>query len=94
MTIKELEWRDHSIGRGCKHAVVDFANGYSASVIFGPFFYSNGVDTYEIAVMTAKGLCYDTPITDDVLGHLDEEEANAAFAAIEALPARQEATNA
>lgn len=54
-----------------------FANGYAASVVkhFGS--YGNECDCWEIAVMEKSGegwaLCYDTPVTDDVLGWLEED---------------------
>ncbi|MCY7157481.1 hypothetical protein MK525_03145 [Streptococcus gallolyticus subsp. gallolyticus] len=50
-----------------------FENGYGASVINHS--YSQGL---EMAVIQEKNddyrLCYDTPITDDILGYLDENE--------------------
>lgn len=48
-----------------------FDNGYGASVVRHDFSYGT-----ELAVIRWTGdtceLCYDTPITDDVIGHLDE----------------------
>lgn len=32
-------------------ARMDFPNGYGISVLCGPQFYSNGLDTYEVGVM-------------------------------------------
>ena len=57
-----------------KHAVMEFENGYGVSVIFGDIFYSNGIDTYEVAILKNGYLCYDTYITDDILGYQDEDE--------------------
>lgn len=69
------------VGATCKKAhihggtqhIIQFPNGYGASVINHSF--SRGV---ELAVLKfdSEGdfdLTYDTPVTDDVIGHLDEE---------------------
>ena len=48
-----------------------FENGYGASVIQHDHSYGNESGKWEIAVLDKQGdLCYDTPITEDVLGHL------------------------
>ena len=55
--------------------VYKFPNGYGASVIRhkGSYGYSKGL--WELAVLDEFGeLDYTTPITNDVLGHLSEEE--------------------
>ena len=57
-----------------KHAGMEFENGYGVSVIFGEQFYSNGIDTYEVGILKDGYLCYDTHLTDDVLGYQDEDE--------------------
>lgn len=67
----------------------EFPNGYSASVVRGFGTYGSEEGLYELAVI-ADGRCvYDTPVTDDVLGYLAEDQVTAALAQIEALPARQ-----
>ena len=49
-----------------------FSNGYGASVVEHD--HSKGL---EIVVLDSnKTIIYNTPITDDVLGHLTDEEAN------------------
>lgn len=61
--------------------IVSFENGYGASIISGP--YSYGV---ELAVLDSEGhLTYDTPVTDNVLGHLTPETLREALLAIAAL---------
>ena len=53
-------------------AYVDFDNGFYVSIING--LYSVGdIDQYEIAIMDKGGVCYDTPLTDDVIGCLDKQ---------------------
>ena len=56
--------------------VYEFDNGYGASVIMhqGSYGFSKGL--WELAVLHNGSLCYDTPITNDVIGHLNEEEVN------------------
>jgi hypothetical protein len=51
-----------------------FKNGYGVSVLRGTLFYSNGVDTYEVAVLKDGHITYHTKITNDVLGHLSKKE--------------------
>ena len=59
--------------KDAKQATIDFDNGYGISVLLGKPFYSNGIDTYEVAVLKDGNLCYDTNITDDVLGGQSKE---------------------
>lgn len=49
--------------------VFAFPNGYGASLINHGGSYGN-----EIAVLKNNNLCYDTEITDDVLGHIGQHE--------------------
>lgn len=55
---------------------MEFKNGYGVSVLFGEAFYSNGIDTYEVAILKDGSLCYTTPLTDDVLGNQTREEVD------------------
>lgn len=66
-----------------------FANGYGASVISGAYTYGGEMGLLELAVLGPDGrLCYDTPITEDVIGYLDAEKAIEILKQIEALPRR------
>lgn len=70
-------------------ARVNFDNGYGASVVTGPGVYSDSEHPYELAVIFNNSVCYDTDITDDVIGHLNEEEVTELLNRIEALPKRE-----
>ncbi len=53
-------------------------NGYGASIVQHQFSYGNKQGLWELAVIGKEGqIDYNTPITDDVLGYLSEEEVNA-----------------
>ena len=57
----------HLNGKG-NHVILQFPNGYGASIISTPFSYG-----IEVAVLDSLGsITYDTPITDDVIGYLNE----------------------
>lgn len=58
----------------CEEWKFKFDNGYGASVITGCIAYCNEAQPYELAVLKHGELCYDTPITDDVLGYLTSNE--------------------
>lgn len=74
-TFNDLKFDIHSGGLMLgRQARMKFPNGYGVSVIIGRMFYSNGIDTYELAIFKGENICYDTPITNDVLGYLSKEE--------------------
>lgn len=61
-------------------------NGYGASVVQHHFSYGNEDGLWELAVIGKDGrISYDTPITNDVLGHLTEEEVNSTLVKISEL---------
>ena len=69
-----------------------FANGYGASVIKHMGSYGSRQDLWELAVIKFYGdgyddwhLNYDTPITDDVLGYLTDEDVRNHLSEIKAL---------
>ena len=82
-TFKDLKFEPHSIAKSglqgyedAKQAIEKFENGYGVSVLFGRCFYSNGKDTYELAVLFNDVITYQTDITDNVMGHLSENEVS------------------
>lgn len=56
--------------------VYQFPNGYGASVIKhkGSYGYDKGL--WELAVLHEGELCYDTEITSDVIGRLNDPEVD------------------
>ncbi len=58
-----------------KQCIVQFPNGYGASIVQGPYTYGGDRGLYELAVFDKDGnITYDTPITNDVEGNLTEED--------------------
>lgn len=53
---------------------VDFPNGYGASVVRSSFSYGGNEGLYELAVIKNEEICYDSGVTEDVIGYLDETE--------------------
>lgn len=70
-----------------KQARMQFNNGYGVSVLLGGYgIHSNGIDTYEVAILYNDELCYDTGLCDDVLGHQTESEITELMEKIQLLP--------
>ena len=79
--------------------LVKFPNNYGASIVQHSFSYGGKMGLWELAVIQyAEGetdehnfkLTYSTPITSDVIGHLEENEVNDLLDQIEALPQAEE----
>ena len=67
--------------------IFSFANGYGASVIKRWGSYGYDQDLWELAVLNSDGdLEYGTPITNDVLGYLTDEEVRETLRKIRELP--------
>lgn len=66
-----------------------FPNGYGASVVRHSFSYGGDEGLWELAVIRYNGdhfdIDYSTPIADDVLGYLSEEDVDAILDEIAAL---------
>ena len=91
-TFEDLVFQRHPIAidslpdyKDAKQAVLEFDNGYGISVLIGRCFYSNGIDTYGIAVMKDGGIYYSTPITDDVIGRLKADQVSEVMKQIQEL---------
>lgn len=67
-------------------ATCEFPNGYGASVIRHDFSYGGRNGLYEIAVLKHNDICYDSPITADVIGYCSEDRISEILAEIENLP--------
>jgi hypothetical protein len=68
-------------------ARIQFDNGYGISVVKGPHTYGGDIGLYEAAVLDSNGkLCYDTPITDDVIGYLRDKDVTDTMIEIQKLP--------
>ena len=88
MKFSDLNFQPHPNWDGvqAKHF---FNNGYGVSVIKSSHSYGGSEGLYELAVL--KGveknweICCDTPITDDVLGHLTELDVENLLEEIESL---------
>lgn len=64
-----------------------FTNGFGASVVRHFDSYGNEQGLWELAVLDANGhLTYDTPVTDDVLGRLTEDDVRSTLTEIATLP--------
>jgi hypothetical protein len=64
-----------------------FPNGYGASVIRSSISYGGPDGLWELAVLDGDGdITYDTPVTGDVLGHLDEKAVVEALHRVAELP--------
>lgn len=80
MTFSDLVFEPHGAGMGGVHAKAFFPNGYGASVVRFAYSYGGDKGLYELGVIVGNAdgwkLTYDTPISDDVIGHLSEVEVS------------------
>ena len=74
---------------GGPHKVYKFPNNYGASVIKNKYSYGGKENLWEVGVVWFDGdkydLTYSTPITNDVLGYLTDEEVENALEQIKNL---------
>jgi hypothetical protein len=88
MKFSDLKFKLHPIGDGVQ-AIQCFPNGYGVSVVRFPGSYGYEQDLYEVAVVKGNEddyeLCYDTLVTDDVMGHRDEQDIENIMEEVQAL---------
>lgn len=81
-----MEWPRSELWNGGERKFFKFDNGYGASLVRCPGSYGYEDGLWELAVLKNGELCYDTPITDDVIGRLNDPEADAILEEISRLP--------
>jgi hypothetical protein len=69
--------------------IYHYPNGYGASVVNHDYSYTDGAGEWELAVLHLEGdewqLDYTTHITNDVMGHLKNEDVEEALLSIRSL---------
>jgi len=100
MKFKPIVEQAHSTGEGIQK-IYRFPNGYGASVVrfkisSGYGSYTDNEQEWELAVIKFHGdkvkdfeICYDSGITDDVIGHLIDEEVEKILLRISKLKAKK-----
>ena len=84
MTVTYTPSQEHEIFGGIQR-IYRFENNYGASVICHEGSYGCKGHKWELAVLYGDDITYDTPITDDVIGHLNDEQVPECLAKINAL---------
>ena len=85
-TFKDIEFKPNPMGED--FGIVSrtqFDNGYEASVVKSDYTYGGKNGLYELAIFKDGEICYDTPITDDVIGYLRPEDVTDVMAKIQQL---------
>ena len=83
---KDLEFKKHPLGDD--FGIVSrtkFDNGYEVSVVKSQYSYGGDKGLYELAIFKDDQICYDTPITDDVIGYLREQDVTEVMEKIQQL---------
>jgi hypothetical protein len=85
-----LQWKDPA-----EYAFHFFDNHYGVSVIRGPYTHGGREGLYELAVIYMgpddehSELVYDTPVTNDVEGHLTPDDVTRLMQQVSELPPRK-----
>ena len=70
-TFKDIIFKSNPMGE--EYGIVsrtEFDNGYEVSVVKSKYTYGGDNGLYELAIFKDGEICYDTPITNDVIGYL------------------------
>jgi hypothetical protein len=70
-TFKDIIFKSNPMGE--EFGIVsrtEFDNGYEVSVVKSKYTYGGDLGLYELAIFKDGEICYDTPITNDVIGYL------------------------
>lgn len=70
--VEDLSGRFPSFSKLLYH--YEFKNGYGASVLRSSYSFGGDRGLFELAVLKDGNICYDTPITNDVIGYLTADE--------------------
>ena len=85
---KDNSMIEHYIRDDGVQDIYRFKNGYGASVVCSRGSYGGKQGLKELAVLDKDGsLCYDTPVTSDVIGWLTDEQVEVYLSQIASLPA-------
>lgn len=85
---EDLEFKKLNLSSGLNgvSARMMFDNTFGVSVVSHDFSYGGRDGLYEVAVLASDGnLTYETPITNDVIGWLSENEVSEVMAKIQNL---------
>jgi hypothetical protein len=85
-TFNDIEFKSNPMGE--EYGIVSrtkFDNGYEVSVVKSEYTYGGKDGLYELAIFKDGEICYDTPITDDVIGYLRPEDVTEVIQKIQKL---------
>ena len=85
-TFKDIQFKTNPMG--ADFGIVSrtqFDNGYEVSVVRSEHSYGGNKGLYELAIFKDGEICYDTPITDDVIGYLRPEDVTDVMERVEKL---------
>jgi len=89
-----LEFKPHPFDSSgfLKRAIIFFDNGYGASIVTGSIAYTDEDHPYELAILKGNeynhSICYDTYLTNDVIGYCNAEKINDLLEKISKLPTK------